>query len=606
MQHLAPEALRRAEGLTLPRLVHRNAEEHGDLPAITSHGTTTSWRELRDAAAALSRAFHAHGLRRGDRMMIMMSSRLEHWQADLGAAHLGAVTCTVYRTSSAEQVGYMARHGKAVVAVLEDEADVARWLPSIETTLPDLKHIVVLDERAIPPGDGRFQSWAAFLAEGCALHTADPAAFVATWKDIAPGDPVTMMYTSGTTGDPKGVVLSHRSVFYSGALLDMLAPLPKHCAQVAYLPLAHISERQRSIYRFTYGAQHVHVVEPAELVPALMRVRPPGFFGVPRVWEKMAAALCGIVAGLPEDARAAAETARAEVLDAYRLDAAGEVVPPELAAKAAKSRDMLRPLLARVGLEEVQWASSGAAPIPVEVLEVLGGFGLRILEVWGMTETTGAITLSTQEHFRTGAVGRAVPGCEVKVADDGELLARGPLVLMGYLGADGSIVKATDDDGWFATGDVGTIDAEGYVRITDRKKELIITATGKNVAPSPIEGLLRAHPLVGQAMVIGDRRPYLTALFSLDPEAAPKWANEHGMAGATLAQVAESARVGEELDALVAQVNSRVSRPEQVKRYRVVGEAWIPGTDLLTPTMKMRRRAILEHYAMDVERLYDD
>jgi long-chain acyl-CoA synthetase len=346
--------------------------------------------------------------------------------------------------------------------------------------------------------------------------------------------------------------------------------------------------------------------DPANLAKILLSTRPPAFFGVPRIWEKFADGLRACVSAVSLEKQAAIHEAHALASEAYRRKGRGETVPSELAAKVSVVEDsVLRPLRAMIGLDALTWASSGAAPIPVDVLEYLGGFGIEVLEVWGMSETTGCATINTPHRFRLGAVGKPLPGVDVKLAEDGEIFVRGPIVFAGYLGRDGDIVDATDEDGWLATGDVGTIDDDGYLRITDRKKELIINSMGKNIAPSFIEGMLRAHPLVGHAIVVGDRKPYLTALIALEPEASVAWAKKNQIAVKSSSDLADEPRVRAELEALVATVNARLSRPEQVKRFRVVRESWLPGTEMITPTMKLRRRAVLERYAREVAALYE-
>jgi long-chain acyl-CoA synthetase len=360
-----------------------------------------------------------------------------------------------------------------------------------------------------------------------------------------------------------------------------------HGDLIAYLPLAHIAERELGIYGALSKAAHVTTcADPDQVAGALAKVRPVLFFGVPRVWEKMAAALQGVVAASDEQKRAAFAEAHGLGLRAYRLRAAGQQVPDDLAAQRDQLDALvLRPIRAMIGLDNLKWAASGAAPIPVAVLEFFGGLGIDILEVWGMSETTGSATASTPEAFRPGKVGRTIPGVEVRLAEDGESLVRGPVVFLGYLQADGSVMSTVDSEGWLATGDIGVLDEEGFLTITDRKKELIITSSGKNIAPTKLEGLLRAHPMVGNAIVIGDRRPYVTALVTL----------EDGVDGAG---------AQDELDELVASVNSQLSRPEQIKKYLVLPTPWTPEGGELTPTLKLRRRVVHERYAEAIEGLY--
>ncbi|MFP2925040.1 AMP-dependent synthetase/ligase [Pyxidicoccus sp. 3LG] len=604
---LEAQSQSQANKLTLPLLLKRNAEEYASSPALTVGDRTLTWAQLREQTAALSRGLGTLGLKRGERMMIMMSSRPEHWVIDYAAAHLAAIPCTAYQTLSTEQIGYVARHSSATVVVLEGADEVSRWLPVLET-LVSLKRVIVLDASAIPAGDARFVSYAEVEAEGRALHQADPGVFEEGWKTIRPDDPIAMMYTSGTTGDPKGVVLSHRNAFYEAVSVDLIVPVPMQVPSIAYLPLAHIGERELGLYRALYKALHVHVAsDPTSVMPLMARARPPAFFGVPRLWEKLASGLRAKLGALEAPKRDAILAAHAVTLQAFRLEGSGGTVSVELQRQVAEAEaKVLKPLRQTMGLDAMQWASSGSAPIPVEVLEYLGGFGIKVLEVWGMSETTGCATINTPQDFRVGSVGRPIPGVEVRLAEDGEIFVRGPIVFLGYLSASGEIESPVDAEGWLATGDIGTLDADGYLSITDRKKELLITSNGKNIAPSKIEGMLRAHPLVGQAMAVGDSKPFVTALVSLDPEAAPLWAKAHGVAAQSLAELARDPVVRAELDSLVATTNARLSRPEQIKRFEVVPEAWTPATGEITLTLKLKRRVILQQYAERITAFYAD
>ena len=598
-----------AEDLTVPALLLRNAEEFGDLPAFTrlekdgtSAGTTT-WAEARQQVAGLARGLSDLGLRSGDRMLIMATNRPEHWLADLAAVHLGAVPGTAYATLSPEQLGRLGRHSQARILVLEGAEQLARWQPVLDD-LPALRAVVMMDEAARPTGDQRFVAFDELARAGAARHRDDPGVVEDAWRELRSDQPVTLLYTSGTTGEPKGVMISHRNVLFQAAVVQMQIPLPPHSSTVAYLPMAHIAERMLSMYHSIFRAGHVNFCPDAtDLIPALRAVRPASFFGVPRVWEKMVAGLQGFLAVAPAVQRQAFQSASALAVQAYRLRAEGSPVPGELAAQVAEAdRTVLAPIRGTLGLDNVVSATSGAAPIPVEVLLFLAGLGLDVLEIYGMTESTGTVTINTATEFRTGTVGKANPDTEVRLAEDGEILVRSPSVALGYLQADGSVEPFTDADGWLATGDVGLIDHDGYLTITDRKKELIITSGGKNVAPAQIENLLRSHPLIGQAAAIGDRRPYVTALIALDEEMAPLWARARGLAGDV--PLADQPAVRAAIAAAVEAANRRLARAEQIKKFHVLREPWTAESGELTPTLKLRRPVILERHAQVIEDLY--
>ncbi|GAA1194051.1 AMP-dependent synthetase/ligase [Prauserella alba] len=592
---------------TVPTLVRRNAERFGDRPALSGAGGTHTWAQVREQVAAVAHGLSAAGLGRGDRMLIDVSSRPEHWIVDVAAVHLGALPCTTYATLSTEQIRHVATHSAATVVVLEGGAQLHRWRPVLDE-LPNLRAVVVLDAAALPGGESVFVSYDELHRGGADLHRRDPDA-VERWADTAQQpDPVCMIYTSGTTGAPKGVVLSHENVLYQAAAQELIRPVEDHPRMVAYLPLAHVAERVLGMYLLLFSAGHATVCpDQAQLVATLKDTRPHGFFGVPRVWEKIAAGIQGILGGLPEQQRAAIEQAREVAATVYRIRAGGDEPPADVAEAFDRAdRTVLRPLREQLGLGDAERLGSGAAPIPASVLEFFGSLGMTIMEVWGLSETTGAATSTLPARYRAGTVGLPMPGMEVRIAEDGEVEVRGPLVFLGYLGDDGSIRPDTDSDGWLATGDIGSFDDDGFLTITDRKKELIVTSSGKNVAPSKAEGLLRTHPLIGYAAVIGDRRPYVTALVTLDEEAAPAWAKTRGIDTADVGELAGHPEVLAAVADAVEAANAQLARPEQIKDHRVLPRPWTPESGELTPTMKLKRRVIGERHAADIESLYAD
>ncbi|HVV13918.1 AMP-dependent synthetase/ligase [Amycolatopsis sp.] len=598
-----------AKGQTIIKLLQRNASEYGELPALSSlddpDQPTLSWAGLREEVTAVSRGLADLGLGPRDRMLIMAPSSPAHLVVDLAAAHVAAISCTAYATLSPEQIGYVARHSAAPVVVLQGMDELKRWEPALGD-LPALRRIVMIDATAIPAGDERFISLADVRARGAELLAADPEAVERATAGIQPDDPLCMIYTSGTTGEPKGVVLSHHNVIHEAYAVHALHDTPLHTNNIAYLPLAHIAEREISIYMPIVYAGHVHTLADATgIVSALGRVHPEGFFGVPRVWEKMVAGLKNMLSGVPEERRNALLQANELLQRGYKLRDAGEELPPELAEQIAETdRAVLAPVRQLLGLDKLIFCASGAAALPLEVLYFMAGLGVEIQEVWGLSETSGAVTSNSLRAFRAGTVGRPVAGTEVKVAEDGELLVRGPLVFLGYLQEDGSVKSVTDDDGWFATGDIGEIDADGFVRITDRKKELIITSGGKNIAPTRIEGLLKEHVLIGQAVAIGNDRPYVTTLIVLDDEILPGWAAAQGIEGTDVAMLANHPAVRQEIQRAVESANSRLARVEQIKRYCLVTTPWTPESGELTPTLKLKRRVINARYEPEISALY--
>jgi long-chain acyl-CoA synthetase len=597
------------DGRTICDQLRLTVEGSGDAPALSNPGDGSwpalTWAQAREEAVALAAGFIALGLRPGERVALMLANRTEHVLADLGAVHAGGVPVTFYATLAAEQIGFVADDCGARIAVLDGARELARW-QQVLTRLPALEKIIVLDSAACPAGD-LYLSWTAFAALGRQRYAAEPGAVTARVAAIKPDDPVTLLYTSGTTGDPKGVPLTHRSVLYELAAADMMGNIEPGARWVSYLPLAHIAERMFTIYLPLTYASHVHFCpDPATLVQAVGAVRPTAFFGVPRVWEKVQAGIRALLAAEQDPARRAA-TAQAMDIGRRYVESCqfGRATPAELeSAFQHANEQILAPIRSLLGLGEAAVVSSGAAPLPPEVAAFLAGLGLKVLDIYGMTETTGAFTQNTRSEFKIGTVGRPCPGMEVAVADDGEILVRGPLLTPGYLNRPDQTAGLIDTDGWLHTGDVGSLDEDGFLSVVDRKKELIITAGGENVPPAAVENLLVAHPLVGQALAFGDRRPYVVALLTLDGDVAPSWAEARGIGAASLAQLAEDPAVLAEIGAAVAAANGRLGRVQQVKRWRLLPVEWTAESEELTPTLKLKRRVVHAKYADDIDALY--
>ena len=382
------------------------------------------------------------------------------------------------------------------------------------------------------PAGEAYLTWDAFAALGEERHAADPELITRRVAAIAPDDPAALLYTSGTTGDPKGVLLTHHNLLYELVAADVLGIVPRGVRWVSYLPLAHIAERMFSIYLPIFTVGHVHFCpETAQLVRMVGKVRPTSFFGVPRVWGKVRAGIEVLFALEQDEGKRAAV---AQAMDTGRRYVAscqyGQGTPPELAQEfEAADAAVLAPIRGLLGLDQAKLVSSAAAPLPPDVAAFFSGLGMKILDIYGMTETTGAFTTNTPDAFRIGTVGQPHPGMEVRIAEDGEICVRGPLCTPGYLNRPDLTADLIDADGWLHTGDIGRMDEDGFLSVIDRKKELIITAGGENVAPAGIENLLVAHPLIGQALAYGDLRQYVVALLTLDGEVAPAWAKARGI-----------------------------------------------------------------------------
>jgi len=596
-------------GRTLCDELRHVAETCGDDPAYSDEAgdgwQSLTWSQVRQRVLEVAAGFAALGLAPGERVALMLPNRSEHVLADLGAVHAGGLGVTLYATLAPEQIGYVAADCDARIAVLDGAAELARWQPVLDQ-LPGITKIVVRDPAACPAGD-QYLTWDGLVALGRDRLAADPDESAARVAAIKPGDPLALLYTSGTTGNPKGVVLTHRNILYEMAAAERMGIVVPRVRWVSYLPLAHIAERMFSIYLAIGAVSHVHFCPDAsQLVRVIGKVRPTAFFGVPRVWEKIRAGIAALLAAEPDEGKRAGVARAMDTGRRYvQSRQYGQATPPELAAQFRTADDqVLGPIRGLLGLGEAASVFSAAAPLPPDVAAFFAGLGLAILDVYGMTETTGAFTANTPADFKLGTVGRPYAGLEVTIAADGEILTRGPLTTPGYLNQPGLTEALIDPDGWLHTGDIGTIDADGFVSVTDRKKELIITAGGENIAPAAVENALVAHPLVGQALAYGDGRPYMIALLTLDGEAAPGWARARGITAGSLAELACDPQVLTEVAAGVTAANQRLARVQQVKRWRLLPVEWTAETEELTPTLKLKRRVVHAKYADIIDSLY--
>ncbi len=553
-----------------------------------------TWAEVGDRSARLAAAYRRLGLERGDRVLLFLRNRPEFHVADLGAVLAGGTPLSIYNSSSPEQVAQLAGHSRSRIAVVEDIEFLERLL-KVRDELPELRAVVVVDDpdRLAPAGVLRL---ADLLAE-------DPVDLAEAAAAVRPEDLATVIYTSGTTGPPKGVMLAHANVATACTSYSILVGLSEGRRSVSYLPMAHVAERMVTHYGWLWQRSEVTCCpDQTKLGAYLAQVRPTNLFGPPRVFEKLRAGIQAAVAAAGPEKAAGFEQALAVGRQVADLRAAGADLPPELAAAWERiDPAVFAPMRRAIGLDQLDYCFSGAAPLPVDVMHFLRSIGLPFSEIYGMSENTGGMTWDPW-RVKAGTVGRPYPGVEVRLGEDGEVLARGGIISPGYLDEPERTAETFDADGWLHTGDIGSLDADGYLSIVDRKKELIITAGGKNISPANLEALLKSLPLVGQACVVGDGRRYLVALLVLDPEVAPVWAAREGVTG----DLGASPVVRAELERGVAEVNARVSQVEGIKKFAVLADEWVPDSPQLTATMKLKRRGVLSAYADVIEGLYAD
>jgi long-chain acyl-CoA synthetase len=585
---------------TVIEALEATARAHGPSPALrVKRGgvwQTTTWQQYRDEVFAAAAGLMRLGLEPGGGVAIMGYNRPEWFVADLGAIAAGGVPTGIYTTSTPEQCRYVAGHCRAAVAVVESR----EYLDSFRgpgADLPDLRAVVLMEGE----GDGEaVLSWRQLLALGRGVPAAD---LLPRLEAQRPDDLCTLIYTSGTTGPPKGVMLSHRNVLFVAAGVRDAYGLLAGDSILSYLPLSHIAEQVVSLHTPLLAGACTWFAESLErLGENLRECRPNFFFAVPRVWEKMQAKIQAAGAANPPLKRTIAAWARRQGLAGGFAEQLGEA-RPRLYGLA--ERLVFAPVRQRLGLDRARVCSTSAAPISRDTLEFFLSLGIPLLEVYGMTECTGPATFSFPDRYRTGKAGFAMAGTELELADDGEILMRGPHVCRGYFRDEAATRETIDPAGWLHSGDVGTLDEEGFLQVTDRKKELIITSGGKNVAPQVLEGKLKAIPAVAQAVVVGDRRNFLTALLTLDPEKVESEAKAAGSPARSEAEAAACPRFHDYLEHQVEAVNRSLARFENVRRFAVLPHQLTVEGGELTPTMKLKRRVIYERYAAEIEDLYE-
>jgi long-subunit acyl-CoA synthetase (AMP-forming) len=584
---------------TVLEIFEATAAAHAERPAMArkrgGSWELLSWREYREAVHRAARSLVALGVEPGSGVVILAGNRPEWFVASLATACVGARTAGIYTNSTPEQCRYIVEHAEAVVAVVDNATALAK-LQGPAGRPKGLRFVVLLDGTSAEPGT---LAWADFMARGEAAHEAE---VVRRTTALGASTVSTLIYTSGTTGMPKGVMLTQRNLAFIAEKIQELVPIGAADRLISYLPLSHIAEQVVSHLLSIANGTTVYFAESLEKMPENLReVQPHFFLGVPRVWEKIQAGIQAAGATASPLRRRIAAWARGVGRAAVEADQAGR---PRPWSYALANRLVFSKVRARLGLDAARMLCVSSAPIAKETLDFFGSLGMPIMEAYGMSECTGPTTMSVPERYQLGRAGYAIPGTELKLAEDGEVLMRGPHVFLGYYKNEAATRETLDGDGWLHSGDVGEIDRDGYLHITDRKKELIITAGGKNIAPQHLEGQLKQIAAVSQAVAIGDRRPYVVALLTLDPARLAAEAERAGSSARTPEAAASDPLFRAYLEKQVEAVNQGLARYETIKKIAILPRELSVDAGELTPTLKLKRRAIHERHKDAIEALY--
>ncbi|MDQ6710646.1 MAG: long-chain fatty acid--CoA ligase [Candidatus Dormibacteraeota bacterium] len=581
---------------TVPALFQQTAKRRADAPALFfkagQRWVPISWTEYARAVARLANALLSEGLQPGERVAIWSANRPQWQIADLAIMHAGAVTVAVYQTLADDQVKYLLHHSSSKVLIVE-ERRLFDQVAAMRSELPELRRVILIEGQT-PEIEGWAITWEDALKRGDEFGRGRPGLLTSRWQAVQPGDMASLIYTSGTTGTPKAAVLTHRNLTWTSDSTMRCLPGEASDRTLSYLPLAHVLERVVSHMRQLCTGCEVYFCPSVDQVMMMVReVRPTYFTSVPRLWEKIYAGIRDKMDKVTGPRRVLRDWAL--MTAAQRAAAYDRGRPPSPLVQAQwnlADRIVFSKIRQAIGLDQVKLCISGSAPVSPDMLRFFYGLGIEILEGYGLTETTAPATVNRPGKARFGTVGPALPGVEVRIASDGEVLVKGNNVFAGYLD-DEKATKEALVDGWLRTGDVGEVDADGFLKITDRKKDLFKTSGGKYVAPAAMENNLRGQRGIGQAVVLGDGRPFVAALFTLDQESGGA---KHGR---------DDPEVKRQIDEAVAAVNHGLSHPEQIKKWAILDTDFVVG-DELTPTMKVKRKRINEKYRTEIEALYGD
>jgi long-chain acyl-CoA synthetase len=588
------------DAATLAEAFQRTVALYPDKTAIqTLDGSVRhTWSELADKVRRTAAGLASFGIGHGDTVAIVLPNTIDCHIIDYAAAHLGAVPYAIFNSAPAEQIEHQLRRADAALVVTQQEF-LEKVSQAAAAVGDQLRHVVVVDGSA-PQG---VTSLSDLEQSGEPDFDFDGA-----WRTITADDLVALIFTSGTTGPPKAALYSHRNAMSQLRSMDAALPLATENI-ISFMPMAHAGGRISTHYMaLAYGATITVCPDIKQLLNALPIVRPDSFFAVPRFWEKIQVAIEALIHGQPEDRRTALQRSIEVGLQHTKAADSGSSAAtasnPALDAEFIEATAQLKPILAQLGLDRIKSAFVGGAPSAPELSQFFRAVGVPMLEAYGLTE--GCLNIFNQvEKFKSGSAGKPLPGVEVRLADDGELLVRSDLNFVGYRHQPDATAAAIDADGWLHTGDIATIDDNGFVSIVDRKKELIINSAGKNMSPATIESAITGESsLLGQVVAIGDRRKYVTALITLDPEAASTYAQRLGLRDRPLEELVAAPEIQREVASAVERGNNRLNSNEQIKKFTVLPTVWLPDTDELTPTAKLKRRVINEKYAEEIEHLY--
>ena len=595
---------------TLPRLFRHVVRERGERVAMREKHLGIwrgiSWREYGEQAKRVGLGLVALGLRPRDVVSIVADNMPEWLYTDLGVMSVGGIPNGIYTTDSARQIEYIVNDSGTRFFFAENEEQLDKIL-EVRGRCPALVKIIVYDMEGLHGfRDEQVMPFEELLALGERYDREHPGTFDQMVEIAQPEDLAILVYTSGTTGPPKGAMLSHRNVLFQLAYADFITPLGEGDQQLSFLPLCHVAERTFTVFNPLHTGSTVNFAESVDTVPENIReVAPALFFAVPRIWEKFYSGVALRMRDATWLGRAAYGLALRVGLGVADRKIAGRK-PSLLQRLAFRAADflVLDNVKRSIGLHRARGAATGAAPIAPDLIRWYLALGINMIEVYGQTENTGLATAMPPDRMKLGTVGVARPGTEVRLSPDGEILLKGPHVFMGYYGKPEKTAE-TIVDGWLHTGDVGTMDPDGFVRITDRMKDIIITAGGKNVTPSEIENQLKFSPYISDAVVIGDRRKYLSCLVMIDHETVAQFAQEKNVPFSNFASLCRAPEVQELIRGEIERVNRQLARVETVKTFRLIEQLLTPEDEELTPTMKLKRAYVNVKYKDLIDGMYE-